>query len=158
MNLVMNASDALGGESGSISVETGTTVMGADELRLDFLCDVSTPGRYVYLDVIDDGCGMSHDTRCRMFDPFFTTKSTGPGLGLSATLGIIRSHGGGVRVESAPGEGTHFRTLFPAHEDTFKKKSSPSHLATSRNGGGTTLTEFLEKPHTRRRRGHRQPA
>lgn len=126
MNLIMNASDALGGESGSISVETGTTVMGADDFRLASVCGVCTPGRYVYLEVIDDGCGMSDDVRSRMFDPFFTTKSTGRGLGMAATLGIIRSHGGVVEIESAQGEGTHFRILFPAHESTPEKKSSPS--------------------------------
>ncbi len=117
MNLIMNASDALGGESGSITVETGTTMMGADEFRLAFVCDACAPGRYVYLEVRDDGCGMPDDVLGRIFDPFFTTKPAGRGLGLASTLGIIRSHGGVVELESALGEGTRFRTLFPAQKD-----------------------------------------
>lgn len=129
MNLIMNASDALGGKPGSISIETGITEMGADEFRPDPVCGVRTPGRYVYLDVIDDGCGMSPEVRSRMFDPFFTTKSTGRGLGMAATLGIIRSHGGVVEIESAQGEGTHFRILFPVHESTPGEKSPPSQPA-----------------------------
>lgn len=139
MNLVMNASESLAGESGSISVETGTTLMEADELRLALGCGACTPGLYVYLDVVDDGCGMSHEVRGRMFDPFFTTKSTGRGLGLPATLGIIRSHGGVVQVESAQGKGSRFRILLPAHDGTPETKSARPQATDPWNGRGTIL-------------------
>ncbi|HRN53274.1 MAG TPA: ATP-binding protein, partial [Gemmatimonadaceae bacterium] len=63
------------------------------------------PGRYVCIEVQDSGAGMSPQTLERIFDPFFTTKETGHGLGLAATLGIIRAHRGGIAVESAVGRG-----------------------------------------------------
>ena len=71
-------------------------------------------GRYVVLQVSDDGCGMDSATLARIFDPFFTTKFTGRGLGLAAVLGIVRGHHGGLRVESAPDAGTTFHLALPA--------------------------------------------
>ncbi len=117
MNLIMNASDALEGKPGAIDVETGVASLTATELRAHYLGEASRAGRYVYLEVRDDGCGMDAATQRRMFDPFFTTKFTGRGLGLAATLGIVRAHAGAVRVDSEPGKGTRFRLLFPAIEE-----------------------------------------
>ena len=70
-------------------------------------------GSYAVLTVSDTGSGMAVEVQARLFDPFFTTKATGRGLGLSAILGIIRGHRGGIQMESAPGEGTTFRLFFP---------------------------------------------
>ena len=67
----------------------------------------------VYLAVSDSGCGMDRATIDKIFDPFFTTKLTGRGLGLAACHGIVRSHGGGLRVESRPGHGTRVTAYFP---------------------------------------------
>jgi CheY-like chemotaxis protein len=71
------------------------------------------PGDYVVLEVTDNGCGMDDEARARVFEPFFTTKFTGRGLGLVSVLGILRGHGAGILVESAPGEGTAVKVLFP---------------------------------------------
>jgi PAS domain S-box-containing protein len=114
MNLITNASDAVGGEDGVVRVTTD--VVEADRGLLA-RCDVGdrlAPGSYVSLEVADTGSGMNEATRQRMFDPFFTTKFTGRGLGLAAVLGIVRGHEAAMRVESAPGRGTRFTVLFPA--------------------------------------------
>jgi CheY-like chemotaxis protein len=83
------------------------------ELRDD---SVREPGAHVVLEVTDTGCGMDEATLERLFDPFFTTKFTGRGLGMSAVLGIMRAHRGGIAVESHPGGGTRVRVVFPAIE------------------------------------------
>ena len=113
MNLVTNASDAIGDGAGVIAIRTGTLTLGADELR-DSYDQVLPAGTYVYCEVSDTGVGMDAATRARIFDPFFTTKFTGRGLGLAATLGILRGHHGAIHVDSAPGEGARFRVLLPA--------------------------------------------
>ena len=113
MNLVTNASDAIGDRSGVIAIRTGTVVVGLDELR-DSYDQLLPEGTYVYCEVTDTGVGMDAATRARIFDPFFTTKFTGRGLGLAATLGILRGHHGAIHVDSAPGEGARFRVLLPA--------------------------------------------
>jgi len=75
--------------------------------------DNVTPGRYVFIDVVDNGAGMNEHTMNRMFDPFFSTKDTGRGLGMAAVRGIVRSHRAALRVTSAEGQGTRFRVWFP---------------------------------------------
>lgn len=114
MNLVINASDAIGQGEGTIRVTT-SAASGRPEL---FAGAVVTPeelvAEYVVLEVADTGAGMDAATLARIFDPFFTTKFTGRGLGLAAVLGIVRGHRGGIAVTSAPGEGTRFRVMLPA--------------------------------------------
>ena len=111
MNLVTNASEALGGKQGTITVTTDVVhLAGGRGNGLSSLPE----GDYVRLRVSDTGCGMTDETRARIFDQFFTTKSTGRGLGLAAVHGIVRSHGGAIHVESAPGEGSTFEVFFPS--------------------------------------------
>jgi PAS domain S-box-containing protein len=113
MNLVANASEALGEGTGRITIRTGTLETDGAALSGAFPSDDLSEGTYVYLEVTDNGRGMEADTRVRIFDPFFTTKFTGRGLGLAAVLGIVRAHHGVVEVDSAPGAGTRVRVLFP---------------------------------------------
>src|SRR6185436_5674802 len=98
---------------GLVSITTGLeSVTRADAPRPDRVLDI-LDGQFVFLEVKDNGAGMTPQTQSRMFDPFFTTKFTGRGLGLSAVLGIVRGHAGGVGVESDLGNGTKFRVLLP---------------------------------------------
>jgi PAS domain S-box-containing protein len=114
MNLITNASEAIGDMSGTITVATGVQECDAQCLKRSRIEDVPSAGRFVYLEVSDTGCGMNDQTQQRLFDPFFTTKAPGRGLGMSAILGIVRGHGGAIFVESAAGKGTTIRILFPA--------------------------------------------
>jgi len=116
MNLVTNASEALGQGAGTITVSAGWVDADAAYLSGTHLAEALPPGRYVFLEVADTGCGMDEDTRSRLFDPFFTTKFLGRGLGLAAVLGIVRAHGGTIRVTSEPGRGTAVRVLLPLRD------------------------------------------
>lgn len=113
LNLVINASDALEGENGVISLRTGTQQCDETDLRNTVFDFEPAPGRYVTLEVTDTGQGMSPDTVKRIFEPFFTTKFTGRGLGLAAVMGIIRSHNGALIVDSELHKGTSFKVLLP---------------------------------------------
>lgn len=114
MNLVINASEAIGTRPGVVTIATSLTALDERRIASEFPGQVLTPGRFVRLRVRDTGCGMSEETLARIFEPFFTTKFTGRGLGLATMLGTVRSHRGGVKVRSALGQGTEFTLLFPA--------------------------------------------
>ena len=114
LNLVTNAGESLGDAAGSVTVRTGK--LGADRAALADARGAPDPepGSYVFLDVVDDGPGMDAETQRRVFDPFFSTKFSGRGLGLAAVLGIVRGHGGVVKLTSGRGHGTCFRVLLPS--------------------------------------------
>jgi len=126
MNLILNASDAIGDKSGAILVRTG--MVHADRAYLaNAYVDADLPeGDYVFLEVADTGSGMDEETRMRIFDPFFTTKFTGRGLGLAAVLGIVRGHGGAIKLVSEPARGTTFTVLFPRREKEAQAATSPA--------------------------------
>ena len=111
--LVTNATEAFNGGGGTVRVSTGFRQCGSAYLAEAHLGGSLTPGRYVFLEVSDDGCGMDEATRAKVFDPFFTTKFAGRGLGLAAVLGIVRSHRGAVKVASHPDDGTTVTVLLP---------------------------------------------
>ncbi len=114
INLITNASDALRDQPGNITLATGLVHADREYLSRAWLDEDLPAGPYVWLEVSDTGVGMDAETQNHMFDPFFTTKSRGHGLGLSATLGIVRGHRGAIRVYSEPGRGTTIKILFPA--------------------------------------------
>jgi len=117
MNLVINGGEALGEAGGTVTVTTGIRDVGpTDERFWRVTGQPLSPGRYVLLEVHDDGPGMGEETVARIFDPFFTTKFTGRGLGLAAVLGVMRGHRGGLHVESQHGGGTRFQLLFVPSE------------------------------------------
>jgi PAS domain S-box-containing protein len=139
MNLIVNASEALGDQSGVISVSTG--VIDCDRAYFsDSYLDENLPeGRYVFLEVTDTGAGMDEETRRRIFEPFFTTKFTGRGLGLAAVLGIVRGHHGAIKVYSEPGQGTNFKVLFPATAPAPEDQASRKTRREPPLSGGTIL-------------------
>jgi len=114
MNLVINASEAIGDKSGVIAITTGCINCDQKYLQQVKLSEPLPEGLYVSLEVADTGCGMDQETMSRIFDPFFTTKFTGRGLGMAAVQGIIRGHKGAIKVYSEVGKGTTFKILLPA--------------------------------------------
>jgi PAS domain S-box-containing protein len=118
MNLVTNASEALDPErGGTITLRTGDAVLDGVYLASLMPAVPIPPGRYATLEVSDDGCGMDRDVVEHIFDPFFTTKFTGRGLGLSALMGILRSHGGSIKVYSERGRGTCMKLFLPVVDE-----------------------------------------
>ncbi len=113
-NLVLNASEAIGDNTGEVNLTTG--VIDCDEAYLSGsrLQEKPSPGRFVFLEVSDTGCGMDANTQHKLFDPFFTTKFWGRGLGMAEVMGIVKGHHGAIMVESEVGKGTRIRVLFPA--------------------------------------------
>ncbi len=113
MNLLLNAADAADGPTGEVHVRLVPVQVEQAPAQAAVTPVPPRPGSYVCLEVSDNGRGMSEETQRKIFDPFFTTKPAGRGLGLASTLGIVRSHRGGIEVESAPGRGARFRVYFP---------------------------------------------
>ena len=117
MNLIINASEAIGEKDGTISVSssrvTGQDLVAQGETGI-------TDDNYVRLTVSDTGVGMTEEMRAKVFDPFFSTKFAGRGLGLAVVQGIVRDHGGTIHVRSAPGLGTTFEVILPSSGETVQ--------------------------------------
>jgi two-component system cell cycle sensor histidine kinase/response regulator CckA len=141
MNLVLNASDAIGEKSGVIRLSTGLAEIDQKEIGEGGLIGGSdlTDGIYVFLEVSDSGSGMDAETQAKIFDPFFTTKFTGRGLGLSSVLGVVRSHKGALRLHSELGRGTTFTLLFPRVDGEAEKVAGERETITSWRGRGCVL-------------------
>lgn len=113
-SFMANALDAIAERGGTMTIKTGVRTCTSEELADMYLDEHLPAGSYVFLEVRDTGCGMDETTLERMFDPFFTTKHTGRGLQLSFALGVIRSHGGNVSVQSEVDKGTCVTVYLPA--------------------------------------------
>jgi len=134
MNLVTNASEAVGERSGEIRVTSGKVKVGPESPALGGV-DLAA-GDYLRLEVFDTGGGMTPEVQARIFDPFFSTKRAGRGLGLAAVQGVIRSHGGTINVESAPGQWSRFEILLPCFDQAAQKTK------------GITVTPSAKEPGT----------
>lgn len=126
MNLIINASEAIGKEQGEIKVSLTSTTVIAGQADKDYHGKAIPPGIYVCLEVTDTGCGMDEATKKRIFEPFYTTKFTGRGLGMSAVLGIILSHKGALQLISQPGQGTTFKVYLPVQTGNSVEKEDQS--------------------------------
>jgi two-component system, cell cycle sensor histidine kinase and response regulator CckA len=129
MNLITNASEALGENGGTISLAVRQIQSGAED--------------YLRLEVGDTGCGMTEETQARIFDPFFTTKFAGRGLGLAAVRGIIRSHGGTINVVSAPGEGSRFEILLRSSGEPVGERRAMSEASAANKADKLAATVLV---------------
>jgi two-component system CheB/CheR fusion protein len=123
MNLTINATEAIGDRPGAVTIKAYGRGTGGEQ--------------QVVLEVKDTGSGMDSETQARVFDPFFTTKFTGRGMGLSAVMGIIRTHRGSISVDSAPGKGSTFTVVLPAMAPPDQSLSAESR--TDLRGDGNIL-------------------
>jgi two-component system cell cycle sensor histidine kinase/response regulator CckA len=114
MNLALNGAEAIGDAPGRLTLRTRSGEFSTRELAELVPGSTLPAGAYALLEVADTGCGMTPEIQARIFEPFFTTKFAGQGLGLSAVIGIAKSHRGAIAVRSAPGAGTLFRLALPA--------------------------------------------
>lgn len=124
MNLVLNASEALENQPGSVRISAGTADGGDVSPGRMWPVDGLKPGPHIFVEVSDTGIGIRPELIDKIFDPFFSTKFTGRGLGLAAVIGIVRGHRGAIQVDSVLGQGTTFRVCIPA-----------SSIAPGRSGG-----------------------
>ena len=139
LNLVSNASEAIGDEDGLVRIRTSTTDWDHSVLDAAGLVEGLAEGRYVTIEVSDTGGGMDDETKARVFDPFFTTKLTGRGLGLAVVQGIVRGHQGAIVVESELGKGTTFKVLLPALDHAAAPVAARAEEENDWQGAGTVL-------------------
>ncbi|MBK8724661.1 MAG: hypothetical protein IPL96_01080 [Holophagaceae bacterium] len=124
-NLLINAAEAIADRPGWVRITTTPLHLAAEDLASLLPGQSLAPGVFVRLEVRDNGPGMDKATLARVFEPFFSTKFQGRGLGLSAILGIVKGHRGGVRAESEPGRGSCFSVYFPAAAAAAPGADSP---------------------------------
>ena len=141
MNLVTNASEAIGDREGLITLGTSMQVLGEETILGHMPGQDLQPGTYVTFQVKDSGCGMDPAVMSRLFEPFFTTKFSGRGLGLSALLGILKSHNGGIRIDSEPGAGSTFRLYFPASTEPGTQPKEPTEPGINLPSGTLLIAE-----------------
>jgi PAS domain S-box-containing protein len=149
MNLIVNASEAIGDQVGTITIATGVRKCDEDYLLRSKISKKAVPGDFVFMEIADTGCGMDQQTQERLFEPFFTTKFTGRGLGLSAVVGIVNGHNGAIMVYSEVGKGTTFKVLFPiaqAHTlEQYQQGNPKTAQPESPHFSGTILVVYDEE-------------
>lgn len=145
LNLVINASDSLGDESGSIQLSTGVFEREESELTNAWMPEPLEAGTYAFLEVCDSGSGIAENQLLKIFDPFFTTNFAGRGLGLAAVLGIVRGHKGTIDVQSTLGVGTTFRVYLPVCSEPPRLPISKPPTGEHWKGSGKILLVDDEK-------------
>jgi PAS domain S-box-containing protein len=148
MNLVINASEAIAEGPGTIRITTSKTKMPTNPGARS---PAPENGEYVRIEIADTGGGMTDETRSRIFERSFTTKSGARGMGLAAVGGIVRAHGGLVRVASAPGQGTTFDVLLPTAAQVSDRgfRASPTSMPDAPPGGSQTVLLVEKEDHLR---------
>ncbi len=147
INLVANAGEAIGDRPGTVRLRTGVTCCDSTFLHETLNAPTLSPGDYLFIEVMDDGVGMSDEAKERMFDPFFSTKFAGRGLGMAAVSGIVRGHRGAIQTESESGEGTTLRVLLPVARTGKSTEGQPSSsVEVEEEEGGVILLADDETP------------
>jgi nitrogen-specific signal transduction histidine kinase/CheY-like chemotaxis protein len=141
MNLVTNASEAIGDTDGVITIATGLRNIDLKEAVSTFAGQDVLPGQYVTLRIADTGCGMKPEILARIFDPFFSTKGSGRGLGLSAMLGILRGHQAAIEIQTVPGVGSDFQVHFRASQAEVPGSLSATRAPKARFHGRALLVD-----------------
>jgi CheY-like chemotaxis protein len=139
LNLMLNAAESIGEERGDVWVKVRVRDVSDAELSERYAAFSLLSRPYIEFQVRDTGAGMDERTLEQIFDPFFTTKFMGRGLGLAAALGVVRSHGGGIAVESAPGRGSTFTVLLPAEQAAAAPLTVAEALSETARGDGLVL-------------------
>ncbi|EDY17909.1 signal transduction histidine kinase, nitrogen specific, NtrB [Chthoniobacter flavus Ellin428] len=137
LNLCVNARDAMPGGG---KLRLSATHLEVDASYASMLPEAK-PGPYVLLEVADSGSGIPPEVVERIFEPFFTTKETGKGtgLGLSTVHGIVRSHGGFIKVATEPGKGTTFQVYLPASPGCSQVRDADTARAEIPEGHGELI-------------------
>jgi PAS domain S-box-containing protein len=148
MNLIINASEAIGDRDGVITVTAARATTGQNR-SLNSGAVSPAESDYLRLEVSDSGCGMTPETRAKIFDPFFTTKFAGRGLGLAVVQGIVRSHGGTINVTSTFGQGSRFEILLPCVDKPARDNTAVS-VAALPSGAITGTILVIEDEETLR--------
>jgi two-component system, cell cycle sensor histidine kinase and response regulator CckA len=151
MNLIANAVDAIGNKVGSITLRTHACEPAAETLSAASPEAPLPAGRYACIEITDTGCGMNAETLTRIFEPFFTTKFGGHGLGLASVQGTLRSHGGGLIVQSQPGAGSRFHLYLPASDKPVPPPELPERDGPYSAGGTALVVD--DEPTVRRLAG-----
>jgi two-component system, cell cycle sensor histidine kinase and response regulator CckA len=140
MNLITNAFEAIGDRTGEITILTGA--INAEGIAPGEKKDLPT-GRYIFLEVRDNGSGMTPDVKAHLFEPFFTTKFTGRGLGMAAVQGIVQAHKGRITVDSETGSGSTIRIFFPETPCVEPRPRTGTHPAARWKRTGVTGTVII---------------
>jgi signal transduction histidine kinase len=149
INLLTNASEAMGGASGHIRISTYPFVLDKTNANDFFSTQTLSFGQGVVFQIDDTGSGIPQEVVKRMFEPFFSTKSVGRGLGLATVFGIVDTHNGGIAISSVVGKGTSFRVWLPAAVDqppALADESMPESQETITHDGSAAVSAALLPP------------
>lgn len=151
LNLVINASEAIGDQEGTISVDTRVVNLLSQDFKSIRMWggERLAAGEYIQCTVTDDGCGMDAATMKRIFDPFYTTKKSGTGLGLAATKGALKAHGGDLQLYSTVGKGTRFVIWLPLSTETTPDRVERDDSAENITPESTTILVIDDEKNVR---------
>ncbi len=113
-NLITNAAEVSTNPSSKITIRTGTMNCTRQYLDTTYFDQRAAEGNYAYIQISDNGSGITPEIQARMFDPFFSTKTKKGGLGLCSVMGVVRAASGAIKIQSSPQHGTTITLLFPA--------------------------------------------